>query len=82
MYDLLLQLRILEYAKKEMHDRALQSYVEVGEDDEELGPAHWPSVQKLVTYLRQGSRMLHTLCSSCFSDWCTGSKGDRVWYCK
>lgn len=47
-----MQMRILECAQKEMRGRALQAYVEVGEDDEELGPAHWPSVQKFVAYLR------------------------------
>ncbi|GAQ89279.1 Na+/H+ antiporter [Klebsormidium nitens] len=48
------KMRILECAQEEMRGRALQAYVEVGEDDEELGPAHWPSVQKFVAYLRKG----------------------------
>ncbi|GAQ86569.1 Na+/H+ antiporter [Klebsormidium nitens] len=48
------KLRILGYAQQEMRSLELQSYVEVGEDDEELGPAHWASVQNFVTNLRKG----------------------------
>lgn len=45
-----MQLRMLEFAKHEMHNKALEAFEELGED-EELGPADWSTIRKFVTCL-------------------------------
>jgi len=45
-----MQLRMLEFAKHEMHGKALEAFGELGED-EELGPADWSTIRKYVTCL-------------------------------
>lgn len=45
------QLRILDYTKYEMLNKALQAFEDLG-DDEELGPADWPTVEKYISSLK------------------------------
>ncbi|XP_010527835.1 PREDICTED: sodium/hydrogen exchanger 7 isoform X2 [Tarenaya hassleriana] len=40
--------RILEYTKYEMMNKALQAFEDLG-DDEELGPADWPTVKRYIS---------------------------------
>lgn len=47
---LLYQIRILNYTKYEMLNKALEAFGDLG-DDEELGPADWPTVQNYITCL-------------------------------
>ncbi|KAF8037895.1 hypothetical protein BT93_B0666 [Corymbia citriodora subsp. variegata] len=42
--------RILEYTKYEMLDKALEAFGDLG-DDEELGPADWPTVKRYIASL-------------------------------
>ena len=42
--------RVLEFAKYDMHTKALEAFGELG-DDEELGPADWTTIRKYVTCL-------------------------------
>lgn len=42
--------RILEYTKFEMQKKALEAFRDLG-DDEELGPADWPTVKKYIKSL-------------------------------
>ncbi|KAF8021104.1 hypothetical protein BT93_G1510 [Corymbia citriodora subsp. variegata] len=42
--------RILEYTKYEMLNKALEAFGDLG-DDEELGPADWPTVKKYIASL-------------------------------
>nr|QBF58650.1 plasmalemma Na+/H+ antiporter [Lycium ruthenicum] len=42
--------RILNYTKYEMLNKALEAFGDLG-DDEELGPADWPTVKKYITCL-------------------------------
>ncbi|KAL5762963.1 hypothetical protein ACOSP7_019227 [Xanthoceras sorbifolium] len=42
--------RILDYTKYEMLNKALEAFGDLG-DDEELGPADWPTVKKYITSL-------------------------------
>ncbi|CAN4113887.1 unnamed protein product [Withania somnifera] len=42
--------RILNYTKYEMLNRALEAFGDLG-DDEELGPADWPTVKRYITSL-------------------------------
>jgi NhaP-type Na+/H+ or K+/H+ antiporter len=44
--------RVLEYAKYDMYSKALESFEELGED-EELGPADWTTVCKYVSCLKR-----------------------------
>ncbi|KAF3499534.1 hypothetical protein F2Q69_00041874 [Brassica cretica] len=44
-------LRILDYTKYEMLNKALQAFEDLG-DDEELGPADWPTVEKYISSLK------------------------------
>ncbi|VVB03854.1 unnamed protein product [Arabis nemorensis] len=43
--------RILEYTKYEMLNKALKAFQDLG-DDEELGPADWPTVEKYISSLK------------------------------
>nr|AFF57539.1 salt overly sensitive 1 [Cochlearia hollandica] len=43
--------RILEYTKFEMLSKALQAFEDLG-DDEELGPADWPTVETYIASLK------------------------------
>ncbi|CAN7028427.1 unnamed protein product [Brassica oleracea var. botrytis] len=45
------KLRILDYTKYEMLNKALQAFEDLG-DDEELGPADWPTVEKYISSLK------------------------------
>lgn len=45
-----LQKRILDYTKYEMLNKALDAFGDLG-DDEELGPADWPTVKRHITSL-------------------------------
>lgn len=45
-----MQLRMLEYVKHEMHNKAKEAFGELGEDYE-LGPADWNTIRKYVTCL-------------------------------
>ncbi|KAK2635611.1 hypothetical protein Ddye_030403 [Dipteronia dyeriana] len=42
--------RILDYTKYEMLNKALEAFGDLG-DDEELGPADWPTVKRYITSL-------------------------------
>lgn len=44
------QKRILNYTKYEMLKKALEAFGDLG-DDEELGPADWPTVKRYITSL-------------------------------
>ncbi|THU69843.1 hypothetical protein C4D60_Mb08t18680 [Musa balbisiana] len=44
------KIRILNYARYEMLNKALESFGDLG-DDEELGPADWPTVRRYITCL-------------------------------
>ncbi|KAK6921584.1 hypothetical protein RJ641_012091 [Dillenia turbinata] len=44
------KLRILDYTRHEMLDKALEAFGNLG-DDEELGPADWPTVKRYITSL-------------------------------
>lgn len=44
------KIRILNYTRYEMLNKALEAFGDLG-DDEELGPADWPTVQKYITCL-------------------------------
>ncbi|CAL9156132.1 sodium/hydrogen exchanger 8-like [Musa acuminata AAA Group] len=44
------KIRILNYARYEMLNKALESFRDLG-DDEELGPADWPTVRRYITCL-------------------------------
>ncbi|KAM0936277.1 putative cyclic nucleotide-binding domain, cation/H+ exchanger, rmlC-like jelly roll [Dioscorea sansibarensis] len=44
------KIRILNYTKHEMLNKALEAFGGLG-DDEELGPADWPTVQRYITCL-------------------------------
>lgn len=50
--------RILNYTKYEMLNKALEAFGDLGED-EELGPADWPTVKRYITSLNEadGERM-------------------------
>ncbi|MCH86857.1 sodium/hydrogen exchanger 7-like, partial [Trifolium medium] len=50
--------RILEYTKYEMVNKALEAFGELG-DDEELGPADWPTVKRYISCLNdiEGERV-------------------------
>ncbi|XP_076893552.1 sodium/hydrogen exchanger 8-like [Bidens hawaiensis] len=50
--------RILEYTKYEMMSKALEAFGDLA-DDEELGPADWPTVKKYITSLQdsEGERI-------------------------
>lgn len=52
------QKRILNYTKYEMLNKALEAFGDLGED-EELGPADWPTVRRYITSLDEvdGERM-------------------------
>uniref|UniRef100_A0A1J3FAF8 Sodium/hydrogen exchanger 7 n=1 Tax=Noccaea caerulescens TaxID=107243 RepID=A0A1J3FAF8_NOCCA len=52
--------RILEYTKYEMLNKALQAFEDLG-DDEELGPADWPTVEKYISSLKdsEGEQQIH-----------------------
>lgn len=43
--------RVLEFAKYDMHNKALEAFGELGEDDE-LGPADWTTIRKYVSCLK------------------------------
>ncbi|VYS51781.1 unnamed protein product [Arabidopsis thaliana] len=43
--------RILEYTKYEMLNKALRAFQDLG-DDEELGPADWPTVESYISSLK------------------------------
>ncbi|XP_042481679.1 sodium/hydrogen exchanger 8-like isoform X2 [Macadamia integrifolia] len=43
--------RILDYTKYEMMDKAIEAFGDLG-DDEELGPADWPTVKRYIACLR------------------------------
>lgn len=45
-----LQIRVLNYAKYEMRNKALESFGDL-RDDEELGPADWPTIIRHITSL-------------------------------
>lgn len=53
-----IKMRIVDYTRYEMNNKALEAFRELGED-EELGPADWPSVVKYITCLtaEEGHRM-------------------------
>ena len=44
------QKRILDYTKYEMLNKALEAFEGLG-DDEELGPADWPTVKRYIASL-------------------------------
>lgn len=44
------QRRILDYTKYEMLNKALEAFGDLGED-EELGPADWPTVKRYIRSL-------------------------------
>nr|CAD20320.1 putative Na/H antiporter [Cymodocea nodosa] len=44
------KIRILNYTKYEMLNKAIEAFEDLGED-EELGPADWPTVKKYITCL-------------------------------
>ncbi|KAL4196021.1 hypothetical protein AMTRI_Chr04g243960 [Amborella trichopoda] len=44
------KIRILEYTRYEMMNKALEAFGELG-DDEELGPADWPTVKRYIASL-------------------------------
>ncbi|XP_072989939.1 sodium/hydrogen exchanger 8 [Typha latifolia] len=44
------KIRILEYTRYEMLNKALEAFGDLG-DDEELGPADWPTVKRYITCL-------------------------------
>ncbi|XP_068662664.1 sodium/hydrogen exchanger 8 isoform X2 [Aristolochia californica] len=44
------KMRILDYTKHEMLDKALEAFGDLG-DDEELGPADWPTVKRYINCL-------------------------------
>ncbi|XP_031110649.1 sodium/hydrogen exchanger 8 isoform X2 [Ipomoea triloba] len=50
--------RILNYTKHEMLNKALEAFGDLG-DDEELGPADWPTVKRYITCLNdlEGERV-------------------------
>ncbi|BAT74234.1 hypothetical protein LR48_Vigan252s004700 [Vigna angularis] len=50
--------RILDFTKHEMLDKALEAFSELG-DDEELGPADWPTVKRYISCLNdiEGERV-------------------------
>ncbi|KAM7484764.1 hypothetical protein LguiA_000773 [Lonicera macranthoides] len=52
--------RILEYTKYEMLSKALEAFGSLG-DDEELGPADWPTIKRYITCLNdvEGGERLH-----------------------
>lgn len=54
---LLLQKRILDYTKYEMLNKAFEAFEDLV-DDEELGPADWPTVKRYI-------RSLHDLEGDC-----------------
>lgn len=43
-------MRILNYTRYEMLNKALEAFGDLG-DDEELGPADWPTVQRYLACL-------------------------------
>lgn len=45
-----LQMRILDYTRYEMLNKAMEAFGDLG-DDEELGPADWPTVKRYITCL-------------------------------
>lgn len=45
-----IKMRIVDYTRYEMNNKALEAFRELGED-EELGPADWPSVVNYITCL-------------------------------
>nr|ABN04857.1 salt-overly-sensitive 1 [Eutrema halophilum] len=45
------KIRILDYTKYEMLNKALQAFEDLG-DDEELGPADWPTVESYISSLK------------------------------
>nr|ADQ43186.1 salt overly sensitive 1 [Schrenkiella parvula] len=45
------KIRILDYTKFEMLNKALQAFEDLG-DDEELGPADWPTVENYISSLK------------------------------
>uniref|UniRef100_A0A1D1ZC97 Sodium/hydrogen exchanger 7 n=2 Tax=Anthurium amnicola TaxID=1678845 RepID=A0A1D1ZC97_9ARAE len=44
------KIRVLKYTRYEMLNKALEAFGDLG-DDEELGPADWPTVKKYITCL-------------------------------
>nr|ABN04858.1 salt-overly-sensitive 1 [Mesembryanthemum crystallinum]CAN99591.1 salt-overly-sensitive 1 [Mesembryanthemum crystallinum] len=50
--------RILEFTKFEMEKRALEAFGDLGED-EELGPADWPTVKRYIKSLNSGGEQIH-----------------------
>ncbi|GKU97559.1 hypothetical protein SLEP1_g10696 [Rubroshorea leprosula] len=54
--------RILDYTKYEMLDKALEAFENLV-DDEELGPADWPTVKKYIASLNnlEGDPVLHVV---------------------
>ncbi|MCD7454418.1 Son of sevenless 1 [Datura stramonium] len=56
--------RILNYTKYEMLNKALEAFGDLG-DDEELGPADWPTVKRYITSLNDvGVERMHPHTSS------------------
>ncbi|XP_047250234.1 sodium/hydrogen exchanger 8 [Capsicum annuum] len=56
--------RILNYTKHEMLNKALEAFGDLG-DDEELGPADWPTVKRYITSLNDvGGEPVHPHTSS------------------
>lgn len=54
----LFQLRILNYTKYEMQNKALEAFGEL-RDDEELGPADWATVKKYIRCLDFDDEPVH-----------------------
>ncbi|WCJ33702.1 Sodium/hydrogen exchanger 7 [Euphorbia peplus] len=52
------KIRILKYTKYEMLNKALAAFGDLG-DDEELGPADWPTVKRYITSLKNLEGRLH-----------------------
>lgn len=53
------KIRILNYTRYEMLNKALEAFGHLG-DDEELGPADWPTVQRYITCLNDlGEGQVH-----------------------
>ncbi|KAL2233230.1 UNVERIFIED_CONTAM: Sodium/hydrogen exchanger 7, partial [Sesamum indicum] len=56
--------RILNYTKYEMLNKALEAFGDLG-DDEELGPADWPTVKRYIKSLNDvDSEQVHPHSSS------------------
>lgn len=53
-----LKIRILNYTKYEMYNKSLEAFRDL-RDDEELGPADWPTVERYITCLNNFDAYKH-----------------------